>query len=90
VYRATVLRDAGRFDRALEDYRAAVTANPSNAEAKLAVRRAEARSDPSGLRKSSTRVPTLHAKSARNQWILLAALVIATVALLVVYVRLRG
>jgi tetratricopeptide (TPR) repeat protein len=87
VFRGTVLRDAGRFDRALEDFRAAAAANPSNAEARLALRRAESRSDPSGLRKSNG--ASSPAASGRTQWILLAILVSATIALLAVYLRLR-
>lgn len=85
VFRAMVLRDAGRFDRALDDFRAAVAANPSNAEAKLALRRAESRSDPTALRRSSGAA----ASSGRTQWILLALLVSATAILLAVYLRLR-
>ncbi|MGZ3421161.1 MAG: hypothetical protein ACXWUG_26390 [Polyangiales bacterium] len=90
VFRATVLRDAGQFDKALEDFRAAATANPANDDAKLALRRAEARSDPSGLRRSSARVSSVApAASGRTQWILLGALVAATIVLLAVYLRLR-
>lgn len=92
VFRATVLRDAGRFDAAVKDWRAAVAANPGNAEAKLALRRAESRSDPSGLRKSSGRMRAIAQPQPQSNaiaWVVLIALLAATAALLAVYLRLK-
>lgn len=101
VWRATVLRDAGRIDAAIRDWRSALTANPANDEAKIALKRAQVHSDHPQLRRSSrlaagspapgrTMTPrTMSAVGNRNQWILLAVLVVSTVALLVVYFRMR-
>lgn len=94
VFRGTVLRDAGKFDAALRDFRAAVAANPTNPDARLALKRAEARSDPSGLRRSRGGLPASRPPSApsggSSGWVVLGVLVAATVALLAVYLRMRG
>jgi tetratricopeptide (TPR) repeat protein len=95
VFRATVLRDAGRFDDAVRDWEAAVKANPNNDDAKLALRRAAAGSDTTGMFRLPIPVPARPSVPApvlggRNGWLLLGALVVATVALLVIYLRLRG
>ncbi|MBI2388359.1 MAG: hypothetical protein HYV09_01970 [Deltaproteobacteria bacterium] len=103
VWRATVLRDAGRIDAAIRDWRAALAANPANDEAKIALKRAQVHSDHPELRRSSrlaagrpagagSTTPRRPQPSvgSRNQWILLAVLVVSTVALLVVYFRMRG
>ncbi len=94
VFRGTVLRDAGKFDAALRDFRAAVALNPTNPEARLALKRAEARSDPSGLRRSggvpSSRRASSPLRGGSSGWIVLFVLVAATVGLILVYLRLRG
>jgi len=90
VYRATVLRDAGRIDAAIRDWKAAVAANPGNAEAKVALKRAEVHGD--ALRRSSMRVQRRSSRppsAGTIGWIVLAAIVIATVVLLTVYLKLR-
>jgi tetratricopeptide (TPR) repeat protein len=75
VFRATVLRDAGRFEDALRDYREAVARNPGNAEARVALRRADADREGGGR--------------AKLEWLILIALLVATGVLLGVYLLLR-
>jgi tetratricopeptide (TPR) repeat protein len=90
VYRATVLRDAGRIDAAIRDWRAALAANPGNPEAKVALKRAEVHGD--ALRRSSMRLQRRSSrppKDALTGWLVLAAIVIATIVLLTVYLRMR-
>ncbi len=98
VYRATVLRDAGRFDAAIRDWRAALAANPANAEAKLALRRAESRSDTvNPMRRSSAHVPSGRASRSSTPpalrgssgWWILGALVVSTIFLLAVLLHLK-
>ncbi len=91
VFRATVLRDAGRIDAAIRDWRAALSANPANAEAKVALRRAEVHSN-NPMRRSSMRVQRRSSRppqAALTGWIVLAAIVIATIVLLTILFRLR-
>lgn len=105
VYRATVLRDAGRIEHAIRDWRAALQINPANDEAKIALKRAEVHGDPrrrsqrlsgsrimtplDGMPTQRTRTPATQ-DSAMTSWILLAVIVVSTVALLAVYLRMRG
>ena len=88
--RATVLRDAGRIDAAIRDWRAALAANPGNPEAKVALKRAEVHSD--AQRRSSMRVKrggSRPSSSGLTGWLVLAAIIIATIVLLTVYWKLR-
>jgi tetratricopeptide (TPR) repeat protein len=70
VYRATVLRDAGRFDAAIKDWRAALAINPKNPEARVALKRAEIGAESAAPR-----------GGGNAGWWLLAAIVIATAIL---------
>ncbi len=76
VYRATVLRDAGRIDAAIRDWRAALAINPKNPDARVALKRAEVSGD-SGLPR----------RGGHAGWWLLAAIVSATAILVAVLLR---
>lgn len=110
VFRATVLRDAGRIDHAIRDWKAALAINPGNDEAKIALKRADVHGDRNrqsqrmssgrvmtplgGMQTTRTRVQKPSSDpppvSATTSWVLLAVIVISTLALLVVYLRMRG
>jgi tetratricopeptide (TPR) repeat protein len=111
VFRATVLRDAGRIDHAIRDWKAALAINPGNDEAKIALKRADVHGDRNrqsqrmstagrvmtplgGVQTTRTRVQKPSSDpppvSATTSWVLLAVIVISTLALLVVYLRMRG
>lgn len=76
VFRGTVLRDAGRIDAAIRDWRAALAINPKNPDARVALKRAEIGGDSGHPRGGG------HAG-----WWLLASIVLATAILIVVLLR---
>jgi tetratricopeptide (TPR) repeat protein len=79
VYRATVMRDAGKIDLAIRDWRAALAINPKNPDAKVALKRAELAAD-------SSAAP---AGSGSAGWWLLAVILVCTAAMLFVLVKTR-
>lgn len=79
VYRGMVMRDAGKIDAAIRDWRAALAINPKNPDAKVALKRAEVTGDSSMAPRSGT-----------AGWWLLAVIVVATAVLLAVLVGTRS
>ena len=79
VYRGMVMRDAGKIDAAIRDWRAALAINPKNPEARVALKRAEVTSDSS-----------MSPRSGVAGWWLLVVIVLATAVLLAVLVGTRS
>lgn len=79
VYRGMVMRDAGRIDDAIRDWRAALVINPKNPDAKVALKRAEVTADSTAPKSDGT-----------AGWWLLAAIVLATLVLLLVLLGKRS